>query len=184
MKLRALATAAWTALCVLVAHQAAYVLAFGDAHARQHALEGSGHSWYGMLLPALALGAVVATIAALAEGRRAKMSAPSLYLPAAVLFLSLEFVERFAHLGSLDAVVHNVASVRGALPIVLGIVLLGLLVPIARWARRTLAALTTRHVVPPVRARFAAVWEDLVAPSRPGTSTAPRGPPVAGTCKR
>jgi hypothetical protein len=172
--------AAWTALCVLATHQIAYFLSYGDAHARAHALEASGHSWYALLLPALLLGAVLAVVSTWFESRKrtAARSLP-LYATSVAGFLLLEFVERFQHLGSLDAVLHNLLHGAGYVPVLLGVVLLLVIVPIARYTRAVIERIARGDAPSP--ARTAHVWQRPPVcrwTARAHHATAPRGPPV------
>jgi len=182
MKLRTLAAASWSALAVLLAHFLSYRLAYSDPHARLHALEGSGHSWYALLLPALALFTLSALAGTYVSARRMdrRFSALGLYGLSALGFLAIEFIERFMHLGTLAGVWHNVASPAGVLPLVIALLLLLPIIPLFCIAARALAVLARRTPPRPqvTPARFQLVSTRYVSQVFSALAP-PRGPPCS-----
>lgn len=184
MKMRGVATTAWATLCVLVSHYAGYFFAFDDPHARQHALEGSGHTWYGLLLPAVVFGLGLGAAATVLDARRDRMSRTgsirALYLTALFGLLFVEFFERLAHLGSLSEVLHNLSTPASFVPILLAAALLLLVVVPFVWVVST--AISNRAArrqftssEPPIMSSTPAAVRSLWF----SRSSAPRGPPLS-----
>jgi hypothetical protein len=182
MKMRALAVSLWATLAVLVSHALGYFLAFSDPHARQHALEASGHSWYGLLFPALVVGAIAAFGSIFMESRATSKSltASRVYGFSVLGFLAVEFFERLAHLGSLAEVWHNVSTPMGVLPVIISLsLLLVVVLPILLVARKIVKFLSKKNQTTPrpvlvIFSRTSAVFSSFW---NKGFS-ALRGPPV------
>lgn len=182
MKLRVAAVAAWSGLAVVLAHTLSYRLVYDDPHARMHALEGSGHSWYGLLYPVVAAMLFTAVAGTWISSRKStrRVSALQMYAFAASGFIFVEFFERFLHLGSLAEVWHNVATGSGFLPILVALVLLLPIVPLFYVAAKAIAVLATRRPRLSVAALTLARPEtDFQLPAFFSYTTAPRGPPCA-----
>lgn len=185
MRTRLTAMVAWSALAVFAAHDLAYRFAYGDAHARAHALAASGHGWVSSLLPLFAMMAVVAVAATTLTARVAskKLSASfgsfAFFATAAGGFLLLEVVERFVHLGSFSAFVHHFATPASFAPIVFALLLLAFLVPAFRLAVRLVERLASPRRRLPVLALplCVAPLTCFVAPLTI-TPAAPRAPPT------
>jgi hypothetical protein len=182
MKLRVAVVAAWSGLAVVLAHTLSYRLVYDDPHARMHALEGSGHSWYGLLFPVVAAMLFTALAGTWVSSRKSTrtVSALQMYAFAASGFILVEFFERFLHLGSLAEVWHNVATGSGFLPILVALVLLLPIVPLFYVAAKAIAILARRRPRLSVATLTLARLEtEFQLPAFFSFTTAPRGPPCA-----
>lgn len=185
MRTRLTAMVAWSAIAVLVAHDLAYRFAYGDAHARAHALAASGHGWAASLFPILAMMALVAVSATVLTARVAsrRLSASfgsfAFFAAASCGFLVLEAVERFVHLGSFSAFLHHFATPASFAPIVVALLLLAFLVPAFRLAVRLVERLAApRRRLPALALPVCVAPLTHVIPQSSITPAAPRAPPI------
>lgn len=151
MRVRALTTAAWTGIAVLVGHLAAYRITYADPHERAHALAASGHGWAGHL-PALlatmvlgaALGTLVETIAERRNGngkpRRRVHELLALAGGGTATYVLVETGERLLHHGNLANALHDLAN-GGHVPLLVGVLFIVTTAPLFLIARRGLEAL-------------------------------------------
>jgi len=188
IRMRLTALTAWSALAVFSAHYLAYRFAYGDPHARAHALAASGHGWVSSLLPLLVMMAVVSLVATALTARVAsrKFSASfgsfACFAAAAGGFLLLELVERFVHHGSLSGLTHHFTSPASFAPIVVGLLLLAFLVPAFRLAVRLVERLASpRRRLPVVPLPVGTLALTHFVPLSPVAPAAPRAPPACLT---
>jgi len=186
--MRLTAMVAWSALAVFAAHDLAYRFAYGDAHAREHALAATGHGWVSSLIPLLVMMSVVAlaatTLTARVASRKLSASFGSLafFATSAGGFLLLELVERFMHMGSLSHLAHHFISPASFAPIVVGLLLLGFLVPAFRLAVRLVERLASpRRRLPAVSLPVGTLALTHFVPFSPFSPAAPRAPPTCLT---
>jgi len=188
MRMRLAALSAWSGLAVLVAHDMAYRFVHVDSHARAHALEASGHAWYAVLAPGLAMLLLTAFfstfLASRVSSRRVSDSLASrlLFVASAASFLGIELIERIVHIGSLSGAAHNIFSLAGVAPFLVGLALLSLLVPAFRVAARFVERLAAGRqslapaLLPPEPRRVSLVpYVTVHSPS------SPRAPPRLST---
>lgn len=120
-------------IATLGTHYLAYQLALRDEATRAHILAESGHGWLGWAWPAVIVAAVAVLAGALRSARdrnSRELDAACVYLVSAVSFLGVEIVERWLHLGSLNAVAENLATWRNGVPVLLGLLLLTVVSPL------------------------------------------------------
>lgn len=137
MKIRTLRGAGFAAGATLLSHWVSYRLTLADPTARQHLLEETGHSWLGWSWP-IAIVALSVAVVGMVRNRRVDPDRPTssvtdalaLYLAGAGSFLGVEIIERWHHLGDLDAVATNLLTRNGGLPVLLGILLIALISPL------------------------------------------------------
>lgn len=179
MKLRVSVAACWAGLAAVLAHVLSYQVSYSDPHARMHALEASGHSWYGLLVPAVLAMVLVAVAGTFVAARRSvrAVSALQMYALSAAGFLAVEFAERYVHLGSLGEVWHNVSTGSGFVPVLLALALLLPLVPLFYFAAKAVTSLASRatRITAPLEWKFRTPEINLV--SITSLAPAPRGPP-------
>lgn len=185
MRIRLTAMVAWSALAVFAAHDLAYRFAYGDAHARAHALAASGHGWVSSLLPLLAMMALVAGAATTLTARVAsrKLSASfgsfAFFASAACGFLLLEAVERFVHLGSFSAFAHHFSTPASFTPILVALLFLAFLVPAFRLAVRLVERLASpRRRLPALSLPLCVAPLTYFVPQPTTALAAPRAPPT------
>lgn len=156
MRARALTTAAWVSVSVLVGHLAAYRLTYDDPHARAHALAASGHGWTGylpMLLAAAVLGAILGTVStAIREraGRERSRVRELLVLGVGgtLAYSLVEIGERLMHHGSVDGVLHDLSG-GGYTTLLVGVLFVLATAPLLLLARRSIEALVAASVHTP-----------------------------------
>ena len=179
--LKPVATFSWVVIATLLAHVLSYRLAFTDAHTRHHMLEASGHGWISMLWPALITAALAAVAGTWISARSKPSSSSSLRLliSGITAYVLIELSERVMHMGVSHELWHNLSSVGGWLPIVLGVLILCALAPLLILCRDAIAAAANRRtepVFPAVSYRLSG--DQVVAGRAQGSQAAPRAPPA------
>ena len=153
MRVRALTTAAWVSISVLVGHLGAYRITYNDPHARAHVLESSGHGWTGylpVLLVAAVLGAVVGTLTCALATRRAHSDAPRgrthellvLGIGGTLAYSLVEIGERVLHHGDLSGVLHDLSG-GGYNTLLIGVLFILATAPLLLLVRRGIEALVS-----------------------------------------
>ena len=173
---------AWVLVATLFAHVAGYWFAFQDAHTRQHALEATGHSWLGMLYPALAAAALAAALGSWRSGRtrsRTEPTSPFRFFCAGVLaYLFIEVTERVLHMGFSADLVHHLSSASSWLPIAAGLVALCVLSPVLFFIRSVIEKIAATEVQRRSSALRQLLEDQVVLRAVLTSQSAPRAPPV------
>lgn len=185
MKLRVLRGAAVATIATLATHFAAYRIAVSDPEQRGHVLAETGHGWTGMLWPAVIVAAAVLLAGAFVSrkpGRNTALGAKTVYLAAAGAFLTVETVERWTHMGSVEGAAENLLTWQGGLPVLLGLLLLTavspLIVGIEHAVREKIAALLCRPAMTPTEQTRPGVTDETPALLAFLTEVGSRGPPA------
>lgn len=176
---------------VVASHAAAYLVAFPDPHARRHALEASGHTYWAAVV-AVAMAVLVMTLVRFVTGRlwdpqaTPERSARTLLyafirltLLQTLLFTGVESSERLFTSESLSHLMQEPAFLLGLLLQVvvafLGAILLVLVARSVRWLARRLARPAEPGAAP------ASFWDRAYIPSIDVLTGCGclRGPPLA-----
>ncbi len=179
--LRPVTTFSWVAIATLLAHVVSYRLAFTDVHTRHHMLEASGHGWTSMLWPVLIAATFAAVVGTWSTSRVKASSSSSVRLLVSGIsaYVLIELSERVMHMGVSHELWHNLSSVGGWLPIVLGVLILCALAPVLILCRDAIAAAANRRtepVFPAVSYRLSG--DQVVAGRAQGSQASPRAPPA------
>jgi hypothetical protein len=174
---------AWVLVATLFAHAAGYWFAFQDSHARQHALEATGHGWLGMLYPALAAAGLTALLGSL-HGRRnhdgGKAASPFRFFCAGVAaYLFIEIAERVVHMGFSADLIHHLSSVSAWLPVASGLAALCVLSPVLFFIRSAIENKTPSTVQRKSPALPYRLTDQVSLRAVLTNQSAPRAPPVS-----
>jgi len=189
MSLRALTTAAWVSVSVLVSHLAAYRLTYDDPHARAHALANSGHGWTAhlpALLLAAALGAIIGAVSTAVNARRTSGGHTRsrvrellvLAIGGTLAYSTIEIGERLLHHNDINGVLHDLSG-GGATTLIVGILFILATAPLLLLARRGIEALVATPLPAHHGARVIRRFDDAVFVRELFVGLEPtRGPPL------
>ena len=183
MSARALATASWALLALLLGHQAAYLLVFRDPQVLAHVLADTGHHWLANLPLLIGFAAAIGAVGSWRDRAPLRRSHRLVALVALQLaaYLVLEVGERLAHGIPLADLPATLMSFEGVSLLAVGLATQLVAALLAALAGRSVAeVLRAVRSTPASRRRTVAAIVDRVAHllvARPIVAHGLRAPP-------